>query len=143
VILCVCLSFQYCTKDSQIELPKGAVVSGDSAYYPEVFAQMRNNSFVGKDDCFPSFDSLPKVLKSVKVFYPKEAVKTKTEGDIKVKAWIDEKGIPRLAIISESSNKIFNEQSLIATMNTLFTPAIMDKKPKATWIFIPYKFRLQ
>jgi TonB family protein len=143
VLLCVCLSIQYCAKETQIKMPKGVLISGDSAYYPEVFSQMKNVSSLGTDVCFPSFDSIPKVIKDVKVDYPKDAVVNKVEGNTQVKVWIDEKGIPRLALILKSTNKIFNEQSLIATMNTLFTPAIFNKNPKAAWIIIPYKFRLQ
>jgi TonB family protein len=143
VLLCVCLAFQYCTKETQIKMPKGVLVSGDSAYYPEVFSLMKNTSPLGSDVCFPSFDSIPKVIEDVKVGYPKDAITNKIEGNTQVKVWIDEKGIPRLAVILKSSDKMFNEQSLIAAMNTLFTPAIFSKKPISTWIIIPYKFRLQ
>jgi TonB family protein len=143
VLLCVCLASQYCAKETQIKMPNGVLVSGDSAYYPEVFSLMKNVPPLGTDVCFPSFDSMPKVIKDVKVGYPKDAITNKVEGNTQVKVWIDEKGIPRLAVILKSSDKMFNEQSLIATMNTLFTPAIFNKKPLSSWIIIPYKFKLQ
>jgi TonB family protein len=103
---------------------------------------MKNTLPLGTDECFPSFDSIPKVIKDVRVSYPKDAVTNKIEGNTQVKVWIDENGTPQLAMILKSSNKIFNEQSLIATMNTVFTPAIFNKKPISSWIIIPYNYKL-
>jgi|GEM_PF-6581416 len=155
VMICAFLSLQYCVKESQNkmppvtesknEMPSGVVISGDSAYYPDAFSRINISEQNSLDSvgCFPSYDSEPKILKQGEALYPKDEVKDKREGDTKVKLWIDEKGIPRLALIIASSDSVFNEQSLIVAMNTVFTPAIMRKKTVGSWAIMPCKFRLQ
>jgi TonB family protein len=141
LIFSISLSIQYCEKDSENKMPDGVIVSGDSAFYPEALSRI-NDARNSIDECFPDLDSIPIILNVVKPIYPEEAKNAKIEGKIKVKAWIDEKGNPLLAVILESSNKLFNEQSLIATMNSSLKPAIKNNKPVGSWIIVPYEFKL-
>ncbi|MEJ2627135.1 MAG: energy transducer TonB, partial [bacterium] len=142
LIFLIFVSVQNCEKKSEIKMPEGVIVSGDSVYFPEVFSKIDDtrNSI---NECFPSLDSIPRIINTVRPIYPKDAIDSGIEGTVMVKVWVDEKGKPLLAVIMKSSNKIFNEQSLIASMNCTFTPPIIRDKPIGTWIILPYVFTLK
>ena len=141
LIFSIFFSLQYCEKESEIKMPDGVIVSGDSVYYPDALAKI-NYTMNSIYECFPSFDSIPRIINIVRPIYPKNAKDSEIEGSTKVKVWIDEKGNPLFASIIQSSNKVFNEPSLISTMNCSFTPAIMKNKPIGAWIILPYVFKL-
>ncbi len=155
LILYSCSSAQLSSKDSSKELSletrKGFIISGDSAYFPQALAQVKRQThisgsvkeapeFVQKRIEIEPVNRPPKIIKFVQPNLSEEIKKSGIVGTAKVKIWIDKEGIPQLAIIVASSNTIFNEPSLVAAMNSRFTPAIMNKGPAAVWITLPYRF---
>ncbi len=141
-------SVQSSSKDSSKELsrenPPGLIISGDSAYFPEALAQPKFqnvpiDSLKGQPQFIP-VDKFPQVTTFARPSLSEEARTSGIIGNTKVKIWIDNEGIPQLAIIVQSSNAIFNRPSLLAAMNCRFTPAIMNKCPVGAWVTIPFRF---
>ncbi len=80
------------------------------------------------------YQSIPK--------YPESAQKAGIEGRVWVKIWIDKDGKPHQAVVMKSDEQIFDKPSVDAAMKYRFTPAIMNKKPVAVWVVIPFTFKL-
>jgi len=148
------------------ETPKGTISVKDSVYYVGFLEKLKSyqdslkgaskswtykGKFISKEGVeidprtLPDFvpvEKQPEPIQSPRAAYPIQAVNEKIEGTVWVKMWVDEQGIPRLATVLESSNKIFNQPALIAGMNWIFRPAQMEGKPVAVYVSIPFKFRL-
>ncbi|MFA6540914.1 MAG: TonB family protein [Bacteroidota bacterium] len=74
--------------------------------------------------------------------YPNLARKAGIQGTVWVKIWVDEKGNPRRADVLKSDDEIFNKPSIDAAMKWKFTPGVLQGKPVAVWVTIPFKFKL-
>ena len=147
--------------------PKEAVLAADSIYFPTFYkliqpwldslavirrtkhfgGEIRNEKGEILDSTqipldFVPVEYAPRPIKIATPNYPEEARVNKLEGEVWVKMWIDEQGNVQFARILKSSNNIFNEQALIAGINSRFRPAVMNKKPFAVWVSIPFKFKL-
>lgn len=91
---------------------------------------------------FVPVEKEPQIIQQSTPKYPAEAIKDKIEGRVWVKIWIDKDGMPHQAVILKSDAQIFDEPSVQAAMKYRFTPAIMNKKPVAVWVVIPFTFKL-
>jgi TonB family protein len=155
-LLCACSTSQAPSKEVINERPKDLVISGDSAYFPgyqanikfwsDSISTMMKTLNLNRDPLQSQVEFVPvdkplQVITFAEPNMPEGAKQNNTEGSSIVKIWVDEKGIPQLSLIKESSNKIFNEQSLISAMNCRFAPAIMNKGPIGAWVTIPYRFK--
>lgn len=161
LIICSCSTKQIIAT----ERPIGTVSAVDSIYYNgflEVLKSYQDSikivskswKFKGKDMTFNGIkvdpdtvgfvpiDKLPVAIKTYAPQYPKQASDEKLEGIVWVKMWIDEKGDPKLVTILKSTNKIFNQPALIAAINWVFTPGLMDNKPVGAFVSIPFKYKL-
>ena len=92
----------------------------------------------------PDGGSEPAILKSVNPKYPSEALREGIEGDVLVKMLVMADGRPKRAMIAESTNPIFNRESLLAAIQYTFAPAVdLDSTKRNVWVVIPFRFRLR
>jgi len=95
-----------------------------------------------KNQVNAKFD-LEKLMKLVK--YPEEARKQEIEGKVIVKVLIDDKGKFTKYEIEHSDNKALNEAALNAVKKygKAESPATVNGKATASWVFLPIQFRLK
>jgi TonB family protein len=87
-------------------------------------------------------DVQPVVKKHGTPKYPPEALASRTEGKVWIKALVDTTGkITETEVIS-TENAVFNAAALDAAAQFVFSPAMKDNKPVAIWITIPFNFKL-
>ena len=84
----------------------------------------------------------PKILKEIFAPYPKEARRSKIEGDVVLKVIIDENGKVLDAEILESLGYGLDEAAITAIRQFIFSPGFKDGKIVRTQIKYRYKFRL-
>lgn len=89
-----------------------------------------------------SVDVQPKPVKSVNPVYPPQARQERIEGVVYVKALIDTSGTVAKMEILKSDHQVLNEPSLQAVKAWRFSPALKGNTPVATWITIPFKYKL-
>jgi TonB family protein len=87
-------------------------------------------------------DVQPQVKKHVVPVYPREALDKGSEGKVWVKILVDTAGLPAQVEILKSENEYFDQASITAARQWVFSPAMKDNKPVATWITLPIKFKL-
>jgi TonB family protein len=89
------------------------------------------------------YDKAPEVTKQVQPKYPAAAMKDSAEGTVWTKVWIDESGKIAKAELQKSDAEIFNQAALDAVKQWTFKPAMKDGKAIATWVAIPFRFKIQ
>lgn len=92
---------------------------------------------------YTPYEKAPEVIKQVQAQYPADAKNAKLEGTVWVKVWVDEAGKPVKANVMKSERKELNQAALDAVMKWEFKPAILNGKPIAVWVNIPFKFALK
>lgn len=92
---------------------------------------------------FEKADYPPRLVYFEKPVYPEEARKADLEGEVQVKAVVDERGFVESAEILESSDPIFNEPALAAAKRCRFKPAMLKGKAIRSGVLVPYHFRLR
>ena len=75
--------------------------------------------------------------------YPELAQKVQLEGNVWVKVFVDKEGIVRRAIVMKSDAEILEPAALSAASKWIFRPALMNNRPVAVWVAIPFRFRLR
>ncbi|MGO9480565.1 MAG: energy transducer TonB [Candidatus Kryptoniota bacterium] len=113
----------------------GAVAVSDSSF------KVSNDDTPPPD--FVPVEKEPQVVRQVTPKYPELAQRAGIEGRVYVKIWVDKEGKPRKAVVLKSDAEIFDQPSVNAAMQYLFTPAIMNKGPVAVWYVVPFTFKLQ
>ena len=91
---------------------------------------------------FVPVEKEPQVIKKVEPKYPELAMRAGLEGKVWVKIWVDKEGKPKQVVILKSDAEIFNEPSVEAAKQFLFTPAYMNNGPVSVWVSVPFKFKL-
>ena len=91
---------------------------------------------------FVAVEKEPVVVKKVEPKYPELAMRAGLEGKVWVKIWVDKEGKPKQVVILKSDAEIFNEPSVEAAKQFLFTPAYMNNGPVSVWVSVPFKFKL-
>jgi len=91
---------------------------------------------------FVPVEQLPVPVRQVWPEYPEIARRAGVEGTVWIKVLIDKEGRPKKALLVKSDADIFNESSMNAALQWVFTPALMNKGPVAVWVSVPFKFRL-
>jgi TonB family protein len=74
--------------------------------------------------------------------YPEIARRTGLEGKTTVKLLVNKEGKVKKATILASDSDIFNEPSITAALQWVFTPGMMNNGPVSVWVCIPFHFRL-
>jgi TonB family protein len=94
-----------------------------------------------KPDVMPEpVGGIEQILKNV--VYPKSAKEAGIEGQVVVKAIIDEKGNVAKTEILKSVTADLDKAAVNAIEKTKFTPAMKDKKPVTAEVVVPVKFKL-
>jgi len=91
---------------------------------------------------FVPVEKEPQAVKKVEPKYPELAMRAGLEGKVWVKIWVDKEGRPKQVVILKSDAEIFNEPSIEAAKQWVFTPAYMNNGPVAVWVSIPFRFKL-
>ncbi len=91
---------------------------------------------------FVPVEKEPVPVKKVEPKYPELAMRAGLEGKVWVKIWVDKEGKPKQVVILKSDAEIFNEPSVEAAKQWIFTPAYMNNGPVAVWVSIPFRFKL-
>jgi TonB family protein len=87
-------------------------------------------------------DVQPTVIKRVEPVYPRDALAKGAEGKMWLKILVDTAGHPAQVEVLKSENEYFDQASITAARQWLFTPALKNNKPVAVWITLPFKFKL-
>ncbi|MBN1397428.1 MAG: energy transducer TonB [Bacteroidetes bacterium] len=98
-----------------------------------------------KDDNPPMFiqlDEMPQVINRVNTEYPKSALKDSVEGRVAVKVLVGEKGDVIKAIIAKGDREDFCNAAVEAIKKWKFKPGMIKGKPVASWVVIPFDFKL-
>lgn len=85
---------------------------------------------------------MPQVKKKVEPHYPDIFLKAGIEGEVMIKALIDEQGKVEKAESVKASKPEFAEASLTAIKQWEFIPATKDGKPIKAEVFVPFNYRL-
>ena len=91
---------------------------------------------------FIAVEKQPQPIKNPGPVYPEQARNDGIEGTVWVKIWVDEHGNARKAVILRTDAEVLNQATIDASMNWKFKPAMMDGKPVAVWVTIPFKFKM-
>jgi len=91
---------------------------------------------------FVPYDKEPQIVKKVEPTYPEHAKRTRLEGKVIVKMWIDIDGKVKQVIVLKSDAEIFNQPAIEAAKQFVFTPAYLNNEPVALWVSYPFLFRL-
>ncbi|MCI0696274.1 energy transducer TonB [candidate division KSB1 bacterium] len=92
---------------------------------------------------FVIVEKTPVIIKRVQPVYPEIARKAGIEGTVWVELWITKKGKVKKGVVIKSTSDIFNQPTLDAAMQFVFTPAIMQNGPVAVWVTMPFHYRLK
>jgi TonB family protein len=84
----------------------------------------------------------PRTKKSVNPAYPEILKRAGIEGEVWIKAVINEKGFVEKAEVIKTTNKDFNEATIDAAKQWEFVPASKDGKAIRTEVTIPFRYRL-
>jgi TonB family protein len=91
---------------------------------------------------FVNVDKEPTLLKRAEPVYPELAKKAGLEGKVWVKIWVDTEGRPKEVKIMKSDSDVFNQVTLDAAKQFLFTPAYINGKPVSVWVSVPFAYKL-
>jgi TonB family protein len=91
---------------------------------------------------FVPVDKQPVPIKNPAPVYPVIARRAGIEGTVWVKIWVDETGKVRKAQVIKTDKDILNQSAINAAIQWTFTPAILNGKPVAVWVSVPFKFKL-
>ena len=91
---------------------------------------------------FVPYEKEPQIVKKVEPKYPDLAMRAGLEGKVIVKIWVDKEGKVKQVVVLKSDAEIFNEPSVEAAKQFVFTPAYMNNGPVAVWVSFPFRFKL-
>jgi protein TonB len=92
---------------------------------------------------FVPFQKAPVIIKHVQPVYPEIARKAGIEGAVWVELWVTKEGKVKKAVVVKSMSDIFNQPTIDAAMQFVFTPAMMQNGPVAVWVTMPFHYRLK
>ncbi len=95
-----------------------------------------------KDKEKAKVDVMPVVVTKTMPKYPEAAKKDNLEGKVYLNVLADAKGRVEEVKVSKSDAQIFNEAAIASAKEWTFKPALKDGKPVATWVTIPFQFKL-
>jgi len=78
-----------------------------------------------------------------KIIYPEMAKRAGIEGKVTVRVLVGKDGKPIKAVVQQSDSELLNKAAVKAVMESVFTPAIQNQQPVATWVSIPINFTLR
>lgn len=93
-------------------------------------------------DTFQPTEVDPEIILKRSPDYPVLAQRINLEGVVYVKVLVDKKGNVKKAIVLKSDAELLTQPAIDAAMKWFFKPALMNGKPVAVWVSIPFHFRL-
>jgi periplasmic protein TonB len=93
-------------------------------------------------DIFQPFEKDPVPVVAIAPQYPDVPLRAGLEGNVIVKVLLTKEGKVKKAILVKSDGDLFIQSAIDAAMEWVFTPALMNGKPVAVWVSIPFRFRL-
>ncbi|MFH0988719.1 MAG: energy transducer TonB [bacterium] len=87
-------------------------------------------------------DKQVEILYSVPAVYPEQAKKEGAEGEAVVQVLVDESGDAVQVRLVKTDRGDFGEAAVAAVAKWKFKPAMKDNKPLASWVTVPFKFKL-
>ncbi len=90
-----------------------------------------------------SVEIFPQVVHSVKPDYPEIARRSIMEGKVIVKVLVDKDGKVRKSAVIFTDNEVFNQSSLDAAGQYVFTPGMMNNGPVPVWVSLRFEFKLR
>ena len=89
------------------------------------------------------YETLPKLMRINQPEYPKEAKDSKIEGQVWVKALIDEHGHVAEAVLHRSSGSaLLDDAAVSAAPKNCYEPGRKDGKPVPVWIVYRVRFSI-
>ena len=122
----------------------GVVVAVQDSQKPEgnSITQDQKGKKVPPPD-YVQYDQPPEtILPQFQPDYPSEALSKKQEGEVWLKLWVGETGTVVEANVMKSDAEVFNKPAIEAGMRWKFKPAVVNGKPVAVWVTVPFKFKL-
>ena len=92
---------------------------------------------------FVASSTLPKLQFQAKADYPEIARRSGLEGLVIVNARVDVNGRVERALVIQSVHPILDRAASEAAAKCRFTPAKQRERKVATWVAIPYRFKLR
>ncbi len=86
--------------------------------------------------------NLPKMVAKADPYFPEIALRAGLEGNVQTQILIAPSGEVKAAKILKSDAQIFNQPSLEAALRWKFEPPIVDGKPAAVWVTLPFRFAI-
>ncbi len=91
---------------------------------------------------FYAVEIKPQIIKRVEPVYPEIARKASIEGQVFVKALVDETGHVIDVRVLKSTNPVFEAPAIEAAKQFVFKPGYQRDKPVKVWVVIPFRFKL-
>jgi TonB family protein len=92
---------------------------------------------------FHAIEIEPQVIHSIVPDYPEIARRSIMEGKVIVKVLVDKDGKVRKSAVIFSDNEVFNQSSLNAAGQYVFTPGMMNNGPVWVWVTVRFEFKLR
>jgi TonB family protein len=94
-------------------------------------------------DTFVDVEKMPEMTYMENPKYPESAKKAGAEGEVWVKAFVNEEGAVTEAVVAETSgDENLDQAALDAALKNKFTPASKDGKPVGVWVTYKVMFEL-
>ncbi|HDM89864.1 MAG TPA: energy transducer TonB [candidate division WOR-3 bacterium] len=91
---------------------------------------------------FYAVEVKPQIIKRYEPVYPEMAKKAGIEGQVFIKALVDETGHVTDVRVLRSTNPVFEAPAMEAARKFLFKPGYQRDKPVKVWVVIPFRFKL-
>jgi TonB family protein len=112
----------------------------DSGKVHEAVVDTTGDSVPSPND-FIVVDSMPEMTYEEPVKYPDEARKAGVEGNVMIRAFVTEKGVPlKVSVLKSSGDSRLDRAAVFAAKRNEYRPAYKDNKPIGVWISYKVKF---
>ena len=91
---------------------------------------------------FEAVEFEPRIVFSQVPEYPEIALRAGIEGNVWLNVLVTKEGKVKKVLVLKTDDEIFIQTSINAAKKWVFTPALMNGKPVAVWVSIPFRFRL-
>jgi len=88
------------------------------------------------------FEQPPEVVRQFQPDYPSDALNKKQEGTVWINILVGETGEVVEAKVAKSEAEIFDASAIECAKRWTFKPALLKGRPVATWVTVPFRFKL-
>lgn len=137
MVLLLCQQCVYAQSDSKPD----ASVQSDEMVASQLGLQEQQKSKTPPVE-HGKFDAEPQLVKQVQPDYPEEAMKQSLEGLVWLQMLVGEDGTVVETKVQKSDAEVFNKAAIKAGSQWVFKAAMLNGKPVASWITVPFRFKL-